>query len=142
MSSVTAAERILDASVVAAAYFTEVQSASARAIILAGRRFCAPDLLLLEVANIAAKKFRRGEVDAALAEAAVDFARRIVGGFYRDEELANQALSLASRHGFTSYDACYLVLADRLGFPVVTADLRLVERARSCGLGGLVEPLF
>ena len=46
---------------------------------------------------------------------------------------ANGALRLASRRGLSYYDATYVVLAEALDCPLITADRRLVERARLTG---------
>lgn len=141
MTATDPIERVLDASTAAAAYFEEVQSEKARAALFKVARFHSPDLLLLEIGNVAAKKLRRAEVDAGAAAASVTFAQSLVVQFHDDRGLAGTALSLAIAHGFSSYDACYLALAERLGIPVLTADHRLVQRAQGCGLGGLVEPV-
>jgi predicted nucleic acid-binding protein len=46
---------------------------------------------------------------------------------------ADVTLRLASRHGLTYYDATYVVLAKTRDCQLITADRRLVERARVTG---------
>jgi predicted nucleic acid-binding protein len=42
-------------------------------------------------------------------------------------ELIEDALQLASEKKLTAYDACYAVLAQKLGLPLITADAPLAK---------------
>jgi len=46
---------------------------------------------------------------------------------------ANATLRLASLRGLSYYDATYVALAEMLDCPLITADRRLVQRARATG---------
>lgn len=46
---------------------------------------------------------------------------------------ANDTLRLSSLRGLSFYDATYVALAEMLDCPLITADRRLVERARATG---------
>jgi predicted nucleic acid-binding protein len=48
-----------------------------------------------------------------------------------DEPMAIDTMKMASRYDITFYDAAFLTLADQLGCPFLTADTRLVKKARS-----------
>jgi predicted nucleic acid-binding protein len=48
--------------------------------------------------------------------------------------LAEEALAVAIEHGSTAYDSAYVVLAQRLSLPLVTADEALVRRFEGTGL--------
>ncbi|NUN52997.1 MAG: type II toxin-antitoxin system VapC family toxin [Planctomycetaceae bacterium] len=48
-------------------------------------------------------------------------------------DLVPGAVALANAEGLSVYDACYVVLSDRLGAPLLTADRRLRERLRGSG---------
>ena len=47
------------------------------------------------------------------------------------ERAFGQILGLAERYQLTTYDACYLELAQRRGVPIATADGNLVQAARA-----------
>ncbi|KSB89291.1 hypothetical protein AS593_12130 [Caulobacter vibrioides] len=136
-----AAEVVLDASVAAKLFFLEAGSEAARVLALSDARLIAPDLLWIEMASIAARRVRTDGLDEALASRAVSALDQIVAAFEPMSGLAERAFTLSSRHGVTAYDATYLALAEQRGTVVVTADARLVAKARTAGLGGHVRLL-
>jgi predicted nucleic acid-binding protein len=135
------ADLVLDASVAAKFFFNEDGSDKAEALLTSGAIVAAPDLLLLELASIAATKVRRGLAPEATARDAVNAIVDLIDEVAPARDLRVRAYIFARDDGFSAYDGSYLALADRLGVPVVTADNRLVERARSAGVGRLVRPL-
>jgi len=48
----------------------------------------------------------------------------------RPEKMMQELLALAIGHNLSSYDASYLDLAMRKGFPIATSDNKLIEAAR------------
>ena len=62
---------VVDASVVAAAFFPEPHHETAEGILASGWDLCAPDLLLAEVGNVVWKRHMRGELTTPEAEALV-----------------------------------------------------------------------
>lgn len=91
-------------------------------------RFYVPDLFFIECTNILWKYVRR--FDYPLESARQDVAdltglplRTVSTG-----ELASEALETGATHGITAYNAAYVVLAQRLSLPLVTADEVLVRR--------------
>ncbi len=136
-----AAEIVLDASVAAKLFFIEAGSEAARALALSDARLIAPDLLWIEMASIAARRVRTDGLDEARAGRAVSALDQIVAEFHPMGGLADRAFALASRHGMSAYDAAYVVLAEQRGAVVVTADARLVAKARGAGLDAYVRLL-
>jgi predicted nucleic acid-binding protein len=103
-----------------------------------------PGLFFAECANILWKKVARRELaadDALKCGHLLAAARlRIVS----DAQLFMPALELACELGHPAYDCVYLALAHAEGVPLVTSDLRLIERCGQSGhqwLRELVRPL-
>ena len=130
-------DAVVDASVLAAAFFNEIRSDEARAWLRNGPTLIGPDLLRVEIASIAAKKIWKGEASreaGARALAAID---EFVARLTPSEALVRPALDLAAEHRFSAYDAVYLALAQAEGVVVVTFDDKLIARVEDAGLGGL-----
>lgn len=54
----------------------------------------------------------------------------IVVEYERPEKMIRELLALARAYNLSSYDASYLDLAMRKGFPIATLDNKLIEAAR------------
>jgi predicted nucleic acid-binding protein len=132
---------VLDASIAVKCLIEEADSERARDAWARAADWTAPDLIFLEVASVALKSMRRGLLDRSQAEAMVNRLPRLLTEVAPSDSLAAGAFQLAADHGFSAYDAAYLALADATNAAVLTADLRLVERARAVGLGRLVATL-
>jgi predicted nucleic acid-binding protein len=135
------AERVLDASVLGAALFSEVHTDRALAKLVEDFHFIAPDLLFVEMASLASKKVRRGHETRETGERALDAVAQLVSETIAARDYAARAFAFAADHGFSAYDGLYLAIAEGRGAPLLTADQRLVQRARDAGLSALVEPL-
>jgi predicted nucleic acid-binding protein len=86
-----------------------------------------PELVFVEVAHGLLRLVRVGRLDEL---AVVRGTARLLAGRLRGEPiapLALPALHVARERGLTVYDACYAVLAERLGATLVTADRRLAD---------------
>ena len=105
---------------------------------LADEELHAPALLDFEVASALRGHVLAGKLDSArLDEAIDDFAT-----LYIDRHLMTDVLGymLELRDNFTVHDAAYLVLADALQVPLLTADEKLAG-ARRLGIDvRMVEP--
>lgn len=134
-------ERVLDASVAAKCFFEEVGSDSAVQLVRSTPRLIAPDLIHAELASIAAKKVRRGEVTHDIGLEAVRRITNLLHEVVPVESLSERAFVLAVEVGCSVYDGLYLSLAEARGCRMATADERLVRRATSANLGHLVEQL-
>lgn len=133
-------EFVIDASVAAKCFLSEEGSDAARRRVIADHRFLAPDLLVLEIANVAARHARRGTITEAFAVEMVRDVGGLVDEIVPTSGLVESALEFALQ-GFSAYDGVYLALAMKQGCAVLTADAKLLERARERGLAGLVAAL-
>jgi predicted nucleic acid-binding protein len=86
-------------------------------------RFHVPHLIDLEVAQVLRRYVQRGAVGADRAEQALG----LFGGFPLERYPHHLFLSRIweLRHDLTAYDAAYVALAESLGAPLLTCDVRL-----------------
>lgn len=86
-----------------------------------------PDLFYIECANILLKYTRRfgRPLEDSLAD--VKDLGTLALKTTSTLELIKDALQLASEKKITAYDACYAVLAQKLGLPLITADAPLAK---------------
>jgi predicted nucleic acid-binding protein len=110
-------------------------------MLTSGSVVAAPDLLFVEMASLAAKRVKRGLCSAELGRDAVGSIGDLIDEIAPLSDLATRAFLFARDNGFSAYDGAYLALAERLSAPVLTADERLIERARALGAGNLVRQL-
>ena len=116
---------IVDASVAVKWVIEEEGSAMARR--LSRIPLEAPDLLLVECANILWKKARLGDLTAAEAKERLERLLRAPVRLAASRDLLTPALELSLELRHPVYDCLYLALAQRRGVPLVTADERLVS---------------
>jgi predicted nucleic acid-binding protein len=119
--------RVLDASVVAAAFFQEEHAAAARAILASRRPLHAPDLLVTEVANVIWKRHGRKEIDETEAHDLLTDCLRLPLVLTPSADLVEPALAIALRTRRTVYDCLYLALAVRMKSVLVSGDRRFVN---------------
>ena len=122
------ADRVVDASVFAAAYFRESREPEAQRLIT-GQDVVAPTLVNYEMASIARRKL-----------AADPQMRRLVSNGLREFLQFNiqrldvdypQVVDLALLTGLSTYDASYLYLARQLNLPLITFDRQLATVSRN-----------
>lgn len=118
---------VVDASVLAAFLFLEPEAAEAEARVNPCTLF-APNILPLEIANVAMNKLRRGIASTQ------DLIERLTGFDFACVNLrevpAAEAFALAAHYRLSAYDAAYLWLAGELRAPLLTFDNRLAEAGR------------
>jgi predicted nucleic acid-binding protein len=131
----------VDASVAAKLWFDEGDAAIVEAILRSAPTLIAPAIIHAEIASIASKRVRRGLSPDDDARQAMAQSRALFDDVFPIIDLADRAFELARDHGVSAYDGLYLALAERNGVPVLTADAKLIHRARAAGLGALVRPL-
>lgn len=123
---------VIDASVAVKVFLPEPLSAEATALIgcLAdvGTVFHVPDLFFAECGNIFWKPVRRGNAQPAQAQSDWNTLSSWRLCSTPTFALTADALAVAITHDVTAYDACYVVLAQRQGIPLITADDRLVRK--------------
>jgi len=86
-----------------------------------------PDLFYIECANILLKYTRR--FDRPLEDSLADIKdlNKLALKITSTTELIEDALQLASEKKLAAYDACYAILAQKLGLPLITADAPLAK---------------
>src|SRR3989338_7953245 len=126
--------KVVDASVVAKWFFEEEGTKAALVLrdlhLNEKERLAAPDLLLLEFANLLLKKRRHVEAGVArdnlrhLVDLGIDI-------YPVTSDLALRALEISQQLGITSYDGAYIALAEALKSACITADKSLAKAAKS-----------
>lgn len=125
---------VVDASVAVKLVLSEPDSALAMNLFAhlaadPNARFYVPELFYLECGNIL---WKHAYLQSAIlpVDAQSKFAQ--LKGLPLTQvscaRLATDALTLALRHGTTTYDACYVAASALLGVPLVTADDKLVKK--------------
>jgi predicted nucleic acid-binding protein len=128
---------VVDASIILASLLPDEGSAAADRVLarLASEPVQAPALLLLEVGNALVQAGRRQRIERSMVdemlraflELPIALDPTAPGPMLRAGELA-------SRHAVTLYDACYLELALRRGWPLATLDAALGRAALAEGV--------
>ena len=129
---------VLDASLALAWYFEDEATAATEAVL--GRVVEAgavvPGIWRFELGNGLLTAVRRGRIsgtyrDQSLAELS---SMRIETDSETNVHAWSMTLRLAERHELTLYDASYLELALRRGFPLATLDSKLRRAGETIGL--------
>lgn len=94
----------------------------------------APQLLLVEAANVLLRKRRRGELSSQELRELLEAVGSLPIRSCEHAPLIPSACTLAETHGLSVYDALYLALAERHGARLITCDEALDEVARGIGL--------
>jgi predicted nucleic acid-binding protein len=132
---------VLDASVTLAWAFEDEEDAYPDFVLdsLAEAKACVPTIWPLEVSNALLVAERRGRLNqaATVQFLALLWQLPIVLEPERPERIFGEILSLAREQGLSTYDATYLHLAMRRGFPLATSDELLRQAATRAGV-----PLF
>lgn len=118
---------VIDASV-AIKWFVPEEGFELALALSRGHRLVAPDLLVIECANILWKKSRRSEIskeDASLAGRLLEGAEIELVPM---RELVEKTIGFAIELDHPAYDCAYLALASNLACPFVTADENLVRK--------------
>ena len=119
---------VIDSSVVVKWIIGEDDSATALEL----RRhylFVAPEFQLAEAANAVLTKVRRGQVTESEARSAAELIGQFSIVFEPLQPLVEDAVALGLDLRHPIYDCFFLVLAAKLGCPLVTADRALIEKS-------------
>jgi predicted nucleic acid-binding protein len=133
---------VLDSSVTLAWIYEHESTEAIRRVFdsVADEGALVPALWRLEVANGLTRAVRRGRIDAAFRQAALDDLEIL--DIRVDPSTNAQAwrttVQLADKFRLTVYDAAYLELAQRRGLGLATLDMELGAAAAACRVGLLV----
>jgi predicted nucleic acid-binding protein len=127
---------VVDASVVVAALADDDEDGARARARLRGERLAAPELVDLEVLSVIRRAHHRGALGLRRAEQAISDLAELPIDRVRHRRLLRRCWE--RRDNLTAYDAAYVVVADLLDAPLVTADARL---ASAPGLPCSVEVL-
>lgn len=131
---------VVDASVACKWFFAEELSDAARDLAESGT-LLAPDLILVECANVAWRRVLAESVPLAQAEALLATLPRWFDTLAPSAELYEQAFRIAHFLRHPVYDCVYLGLAEREEMRLVTADEAFVDRVRDSRWAPLVQGL-
>jgi predicted nucleic acid-binding protein len=120
-----AREVVIDASVVLRRLIDQSPEAED---VLRRDALVAPALIVPETVNGLATQVRFGRLLLEDALALYEDYRGLPIDLVPDAALAADGLAVAQALDLSAYDASYVVLAERLKAPLVTADARLAER--------------
>jgi predicted nucleic acid-binding protein len=138
--SLAADERVVvDASV--AIKWVVAENGSDRAETLLDHPLAVPDLLFAECANILWKKVRREELSENEAVLAAETLEQAELSVVSAQSYTRTATTIAVELDHPAYDALYLAVAEAAGLRLVTADDRLIRRARSTRFAAIVVSL-
>ena len=118
---------VVDVSVVAKWFFPKEHAVQSRRLLSPRRTLLAPELIWSEVANIAWKRVRRGEINADEAAQLIADLTRMPLHVVPTQGLVAFALELAIATDRTVYDCMYLALAIDRKCRLATADERFVN---------------
>jgi predicted nucleic acid-binding protein len=119
---------VIDASVALKWAFEEPGRVEATALF--GATLAAPELIMAECANAAWKKIRRREISVEEAVRALRAIATVPVNLIAASPFVEAAVRAAVILDHPAYDCIYLALAERRGWPFVTADERFVRKAR------------
>jgi len=129
---------VLDASVTLAWAFEDEENGYPDVVLesLAEGTACVPIIWPLEVGNALLVAERRGRLNqaATVQFLALLWQLPIVIEPEKPERMLGEILSLAREQGLSTYDATYLHLAMRQGFPLATTDEFLRKAATRAGV--------
>lgn len=126
---------VIDASVVLKWYLVDEEYSDKALKLLEGYvsdklDMIAPALLEYEVANGLVIAMRKGRVDDSAVTNALDGFEALSIEFKSISKLHTKVIKACSAYSITAYDASYLVLAENLDIPFVTADKKLYNSVK------------
>jgi predicted nucleic acid-binding protein len=119
---------VIDASVAAKWFLQEEGREIALSLLPRRNRLHAPKFILVELANLAWLKVRRGEILSTHASRMPLFASHAFGTLHEDAIWLPRALELAIELNHPVYDCLYLASAESLKATIITADRRFLGK--------------
>lgn len=128
---------VVDSSIALQWVLPESGADAAEALI--GRpELVAPDLILIEVANVLAKKVRAGDMTLDQAQEGLMLVRDTVGRLNSSVDLCGRALDLSVELSHPVYDCCFLACALAEDASLATRDQPFIDRLARAGYGARV----
>ncbi|MCE2518222.1 MAG: type II toxin-antitoxin system VapC family toxin [Alphaproteobacteria bacterium] len=123
---------VLDASITATWRFPDETDTCADAAMhrLVDDQAIVPALWCIEIRNILVVNERRGRIEPAESDVLLDELTRLPIRIDNNPD-KSLVLSLARKHGLTSFDAAYLDIAVRLTAPMATLDRALARAVQA-----------
>jgi len=118
---------VVDTNVIAYLYLPGEHTLAAEALCQREPEWAAPALWRSEMRNLLATQVRAGRLALEAAQSIQAEAEGLLRG--REFEVdSSEVLRLSAESGCSAYDSEFVVLAEYLNLPLVSADRRLVER--------------
>jgi predicted nucleic acid-binding protein len=121
---------VIDASVAIKWLILEIHSEKAERLLADGAELLAPDLIGPEICSAIWKRVRRSELTPAEGAELLRKFDRFGISIHPCQDLIQDAFTLGTAFGHSTYDCFYLALAERTGSPLVTADRRFFDAVR------------
>lgn len=121
---------VFDASVVVKWFVDDPLSEASSDARLAFRPAIAPSLITVEVANALRRYVVRGELDPATAREDISLIPMAVE-LADHSRFVDEAFAMACRLNHSMTDCLYVVMAQRLNLPFITADKKLARKLAS-----------
>jgi predicted nucleic acid-binding protein len=119
---------VIDASIALKWYWSEPDSEAALALLNAGHRMIAPDLIVAELCNAALRLIRRRQMRVGQMQILTNGAPRAFARLHDLRSLAPRAGGIALAINHPAYDCFYLALSEVQDVSLVTADRKLITK--------------
>ena len=132
---------VVDASVAVKWFVAEAGHEAAVKVLSSEAELIAPDLVVLETANVLRRKYKRDELSRTQWRRAIEV---LPGYFVRlpsSVDLMKEPVELAVELDHPIYDCVYLACAIAVGTVVVTADTHFAGKIERIGRGAQVRRL-
>jgi len=129
---------VIDTSIAVKWFLPEPGHDTAVALLATKAVFGVPDLLFTEFASAMQKKIRLGEADWRLATESCASLPDLFESIVPSLVLFRRALEIAVAMGHPVQDCMFLACAEQAGVCLVTADLKLIQKAAERGFGHLL----
>jgi len=132
---------VIDTSVAMAWCFQDEATQATEAVLdlLRNDQVVVPAIWPLEVANVLLVAERRGRLSEAQASRFLELLAQLPINVDTSPTDMAGIVATGRRHTLSSYDAAYLLLAERLGTTLATLDKPLAKAARKAGVQLLIK---
>ncbi len=117
------------------------EAGAAEAELLINRDdLAAPDIILLEAANVLSKKVRLQQIGLEQAREGLKFLRANVPNLIPSESVVDRAFEISLELSHPAYDCMFLAAAEWLDARLVTRDAPFAKRVVERGYGARLAP--